>query len=110
MGMKKVIIQGCCIGLSMECDGLSLDPRRINIFSRSGHVSAETKGGWGLGRYSGEFAKTEYFRWGPKRMILECIVQLFEAIKFKIFSESSITILKSKMAIFRPEITFLGFF
>ena len=37
---------------------------------------------------------------GPKWMILECIDQLFEAIQIKIFLESSMTILKSKMAIF----------
>ena len=42
---------------------------------------------------------------GPKWMILECIAQLFEAIQIKIFSESSMAIMKSKMAIFRPKMT-----
>ena len=61
--------------------------------------SDESKGGRNLEGTVWDLPKRNISH-GPKWMILECTDQLFEAIKIKIFLESSMTILKSKMAIF----------
>ena len=44
----------------------------------------------------------------PKWMILECIAQLFKAIQMKIFLESFVAILKSKMGILMSKMAIFG--
>ena len=45
-----------------------------------------------------------------KWMIPYSLVQLFAVVQIKIFLESFMAILKSKIAIFRPKIAILGLF
>ena len=53
-----------------------------------------------------DYPRNHTNKW-PKWMIPNTLVQFFAAVQMKIFSESSLAILKSKMAIFRPKMPIL---